>query len=257
MTLSNTPGAPCWIELFTPDPEKSAEFYGRLFGWTVDEPNEEFGGYQQFRHRGEPIAGLMRNDGTMGGPSTWTVYLECPDIEATIAKAQTAGGQVIAGPMQVGPLGHMAVIADPAGAVVGAWQPLEFGGFAARAVVGAPAWFETLSNDYEKSLAFYRDAFDWELSTMSDTPEFRYTTLGENEAAMAGIMDATGLLQGAPSTWQFYIQVADTDATVELALAAGGEQRMPADDSPYGRLALLADPAGVTFAVMGPSSAQE
>ena len=254
MTLSNTPGAPCWIELFTSDPEKSADFYAQLFGWTADEPKEEFGGYQQFHHQGQPIAGLMRNDGTMGGPSTWTVYLESTDIEATAAKAQAAGGQVIAGPMQVGPLGHMAVIADPAGAVVGAWQPLEFGGFAARAEVGAPAWFETLSNDYEKSLAFYRDAFDWELSTMSDTAEFRYTTLGEDEGAMAGIMDAQGFLHGAPSKWQFYIEVPDTDATVEQALAAGGRQLMPADDSPYGRLALLEDPAGVAFAVMGPSN---
>ena len=126
MTLSNTPGAPCWIELFTPDPDKSAAFYGEIFGWTADEPKEEFGGYRQFRHRGEPIAGCMLNDGTSGGPSTWTVYLESTDIEATVAKAEAAGGQVIAGPMQVGPLGHMAVMADPAGAVVGAWQPIDF-----------------------------------------------------------------------------------------------------------------------------------
>jgi predicted enzyme related to lactoylglutathione lyase len=255
MTLSNTPGAPCWIELFTPDAQKSASFYGGLFGWTADEPQEEYGGYMLLRHNGEPVAGCMRNDGTMGGHNAWSVYLESDDIDATVKKAQAAGGQVVMEPVQVGPLGHMAFVVDPAGASVGVWQPLEHQGFAARAEVGAPAWFETLSTDYEKSLAFYRDAFDWELSTMSDTPEFRYTTLGEGEGAMAGIMDAAGFLQGAPSAWQFYIEVADTDATVEQTLAAGGSQVMPADDSPYGRLALLEDPAGVRFAVMGPSAA--
>lgn len=252
MTLSTTPGAPCWIELFTSDPDQATEFYASIFGWTADEPQEEFGGYRIIRRDGEPVAGLMLNDGTMGGPSTWTVYLESPDIDSTVAKATAAGGEVVAGPMQVGPLGHMAVIADPAGAMVGAWQPLEFQGFAARGEVGAPAWFETLSNDYATSTAFYRDAFDWELSTMSDTPEFRYTTLGEGYAAMAGIMDASGFLEGAPSTWQFYIEVADADATVEQALASGGRLVTPADDSPYGRLAVLEDPTGVRFSVMTP-----
>jgi predicted enzyme related to lactoylglutathione lyase len=252
MTLSNTPGAPCWIELFTPDQQAAAAFYGELFGWTADPPEEEYGGYRLFLHDGEPVAGCMSNDGTMG-PNAWSVYLECADIDATVGKVRAAGGQVVAGPMQVGPRGHMAFFVDPAGAAVGAWQPLEHQGFAARAEVGAPAWFETLSTDYEKSVAFYRDAFDWDTHTMSDTAEFRYTTLGEGDAAMAGIMDAAGFLQGAPSRWQFYLQVADTDEIVAKTLAAGGRQVMPADDSPYGRLALLADPAGVEFAVMGPT----
>ena len=74
---------------------------------------------------------------------------------------------------------------------------------------------------------------------------------------MAGVMDATGFLQDSPSRWQFYIQVADTDATVARTLSSGGSQVMPADDSPYGRLALLQDPAGVKFAVMGPPSISE
>ena len=49
-------------------------------------------------------------------------------------------------PMQVGDQGHMAFLADPAGATVGVWQPREHQGFAAaRGAVGAPTWFETLS----------------------------------------------------------------------------------------------------------------
>ena len=38
-------GAPCWIELFTSDHERSRAFYGELFGWTSEEPQEQFGGY--------------------------------------------------------------------------------------------------------------------------------------------------------------------------------------------------------------------
>ena len=256
MSTSTKPGEPCWIELFTPDTDAAAAFYGALFGWTAGEASEEFGGYRMFFHNDQPIAGLMPNDGTMGGPNAWTVYLTTDDAAKTVEKAGAAGGQVVAGPMQVGDLGHMAVLVDSAGAAVGAWQPLEFPGFKVEPGDGVPVWFETLSRDYEKSVGFYTDVFGWEASTMSDTPEFRYTTLGENEEARAGIMDATGFLGDHPSRWQFYVQVPDTDAVVEKATAAGATVVQPAQDSPYGRLALLSDPAGVLFSVMGPAAQQ-
>jgi len=249
MTVSSTPGSPCWIELFTSDQDAATRFYGEVFGWTAGEADEDFGGYLMFFRDGAPVAGCMRNDASSGSPDTWTVYLESPDIEATARKATAAGGQVVVGPLQVADLGHMLAVVDPAGARVGAWQPLEFHGFAVRGEVSAPAWFETLSTSY----AFYTDAFDWDARTMSDTAEFRYTTLGADESATAGIMDARAFLQDAPSVWQFYVEVADTDAAVEKAVAAGATTVSPADDTPYGRLALLEDPVGTRFAVMGPA----
>ena len=247
------PGEPCWIELFTPDTDAAADLYGRLFGWTATEPDEAFGGYRMFLRGDEPIAGLMRNDGTMGGPNAWTVYLSTDDATKTAERSRSAGAQVVAGPMQVGDLGHMAVLVDPAGATVGAWQPLSFTGLTVKPEDGAPVWFETLSNDYEKSVAFYADVFGWETVTMSDTAELRYTTLGKDDDARAGIMDASGFLGEQPSRWQFYVQVPDTDAIVEQAVASGATLVQPAEDTPYGRLAVLADPAGAQFSVMGPN----
>jgi predicted enzyme related to lactoylglutathione lyase len=254
MTTSTRPGEPCWVELFTPDTDAAAAFYGGLFGWTATEPDEQFGGYRMFLHGETPVAGLMGNDGSSGTPSAWSVYLDTDDVATTVDKARSAGATVVAEPMQVGDLGRMAVMVDPTGALVGAWQPLSFPGSGVRAEDGAPAWFETLSHDYAKSVAFYTDVFGWDASTMSDTSEFRYTTLGEGDDARAGIMDASGFLGDQPSRWQFYLQVPDTDATVEQALGAGASLVMPVDDTPYGRLALMADPAGVQFCVMGPSA---
>jgi uncharacterized protein len=248
------PGAPRWIELFTPDTDAAVEFYGGLLGWTATEPDEAFGGYRMFLRDGEPVAGLMRNDGTMGGPNAWTVYLDVDDAAETVERARSAGAEVVAGPMQVGDLGHMAVLVDPAGAPVGAWQPLSFAGLTSGPGRGAPVWFETLSKDYEKSVAFYTEVFRWEATTMSDSPEFRYTTLGKDDEARAGIMDATGFLGDEPSRWQFYVEVADTDATVEQARATGAQLLLPVDDTPYGRIGALLDPAGVRFQVMGPNA---
>jgi predicted enzyme related to lactoylglutathione lyase len=38
-------GAPCWVDLMTSDTERSRTFYCQLFGWTAEDPAEEFGGY--------------------------------------------------------------------------------------------------------------------------------------------------------------------------------------------------------------------
>jgi predicted enzyme related to lactoylglutathione lyase len=248
------PGEPCYIELFTADTEAAAAFYGPLFGWTAGEASEEFGGYRMFLKDGVPVAGLMGNDGTSGGHSTWSVYLTTDDARATVEAATAAGGTVLVEPMQIADLGTMAVLLDPAGAAVGAWQPDTFTGTGVRGEVGGPGWFETLSTDYRRSVDFYRDVFGWDVATMSDTPDFRYSTLGHDQGARAGIMDAAAFLGDEPSRWQFYLEVADTDATVEQATAAGGTLLAPVDDTPYGRVALLADPAGVRFSVMGPNA---
>ena len=40
-----TVGAPCWIDLYSSDTDKATAFYGDLFGWTAQPPEEGFGGY--------------------------------------------------------------------------------------------------------------------------------------------------------------------------------------------------------------------
>ncbi len=69
---STTTGTPCWIDLFTSDPDASRAFYGDLFGWTSDVAGEEYGGYINFLREGAPIAGGMKNDGSTGNPDGGT-----------------------------------------------------------------------------------------------------------------------------------------------------------------------------------------
>ena len=78
-------------------------------------------------------------------------------------------------------------------------------GFGIFGEPGTPAWFELHTRDYDASVAFYRDVFKWDTHTMSDTPEFRYTTLGEGDGQLAGIMDASAFLpEGVPRAWSIY-----------------------------------------------------
>ena len=140
---------------------------------------------------------------------------------------------------------------DAGGAVIGAWQPGLHEGFGIVAEPGAPAWFELHTRDYEGAVTFYRDVFGWETHAMSDTPEFRYTTLYADAAAAAGIMDATNFLpEGVPAHWSVYFGVEDADATAAKAVELGGTLVQGIDDTPFGRLATFADPTGAMFKIV-------
>jgi len=251
-TTTSTTGAPCWIELFTTDPDRAEMFYGDLFGWRAEHLGDDFGGYRIFHGAdGAPVAGCMGNDPSQGMPSSWSIYLCTPDIDETARRATEAGGRLVFGPNPVGEMGRMAVLVDSAGATVCAWQPTSFDTPGIRpGVLGTPAWYETLSRDYAASVDFYTRVFEWDAHTMSDTDEFRYTTHGRDDAAVAGIMDAAEILpDGTPSLWQVYIQVADADATVARAAELGGAVVREPRDTPYGRVAAVSDPSGAVICV--------
>ncbi|MBG0740730.1 VOC family protein [Paeniglutamicibacter antarcticus] len=245
------PGDPCWIDLMTSDPEKSRQFYAGLFGWTFETGDEEtYGGYVTAFVEGAPVAGMMKNDPTSGNPDAWSTYLRVEDIGASAEAVTAAGGQVIMPPMEVPGQGHMAMFTDAGGAVVGAWQFGGHTGFQLKGEPGAPVWHELHTREYARSVKFYQDAFSWDTSVMSDSEDFRYTTLGSGDSSRAGIMDASFYLpDGVPSNWQIYLGVADADAVVETALSLGAQVIHPAEDSPFGRMATLADPTGAVFKI--------
>jgi hypothetical protein len=246
-------GAPCWVDLFTSDPDKSRRFYEQLFGWTSEDAGPDYGGYVNFSKDGVQVAGCMRNDGAEGMPDVWTIYLATDDTQKTADAAAANGGQVYMPPTDVMALGTMAMVGDPGGATIGLWQAKEFGGFGVLAEANAPSWFELHTRDYDASVAFYRNVFRWDTHVQGDMPEFRYTTLGEGDDALAGVMDASGFLpEGVPSHWTVYFGSEDTKATVARVKELGGTLVQGPDDTPYGVLATCADPTGAQFRIVQP-----
>jgi predicted enzyme related to lactoylglutathione lyase len=113
---------------------------------------------------------------------------------------------------------------------------------------GAPVYHQLTTRDYGKALDFYRDVFGWQTETVSDTDEFRYCTALFDGDALLGVMDGTrDLPEGAPSTWSFFLGTEDVDKTVQLVGENGGTVIRDAQDTPYGRLAAVADPTGAGF----------
>lgn len=244
-------GAPCWIDLGTSDPEGARAFYGQLFGWTAEAAGEEYGGYINFSKNGSAVAGCMRNSGDMGFPDAWSVYLASADVQATADAVPAAGGQVVVAPMEVPAQGTMAFFADPGGAMVGAWQPGGHNGFQIFNEPGTPVWFEVLTRDHNATVRFYESVFGWQTDVLSDTPEFRYTTLGKGDDALAGIMDATDYLPAeVPPHWSLIFLVEDTDAGVAKVQELGGTVLREPEDTPYGRVAQVTDTTGAVFSLM-------
>ncbi len=242
------PGTPCWVDLLTSDYEGSSAFYGTLFGWTFSESSDEFGNYVTCSSDGYPVAGMMRQRPDSSMPDVWSTYLATADIDATVAAAQGAGGTALMAPMAVGDVGTMAMLGDPAGGTFGVWQAGTHTGFNKYNEPGSVTWDEYHSKDFATSKSFYGSVFGYGFDMVGDTDEFRYATLTLNGQMVAGMMDSVGFLPAeVPSMWAVYFSVANADEAQDRAAKLGATVLRPAEDTPYGRIADLADATGANF----------
>lgn len=250
---SYEPGTPCWVDLGSPDLDASIGFYSALFGWEVpeNELQEQTGGYRRAAKNGTDVAGMMPLM-QEGQPPVWSSYVSVADAAATAAKVAEAGGSVIAEPMDVLGLGHMAVFADPTGAVFGIWQPGTFVGAGLVNEPGALAWNELNTRDLEASKSFYGAVFGWGFETNDMGEMGKYTTITLGGNPVGGILDMGEREVPAeiPPHWLVYFAVEDTDATIAQAKERGGDVMMGPVDIPVGRFAILTDPHGSAFAVI-------
>ena len=97
-------------QIVADDPAALASFYSRLFGWSVDSDNAL--GYRRLR-TGSIDGGIWPTH--MPGKATLQLFVEVPDVEAHLARAEKLGAKVMV-PRTVLPDGDtMAILLDPAG----------------------------------------------------------------------------------------------------------------------------------------------
>ncbi|QCU79116.1 VOC family protein [Citricoccus sp. SGAir0253] len=248
-------GSPVWIDLTVPDLAAVIPFYEALFGWDFEDYGEPFGHYHMITNGGAHVGGAMAQGPDSTGQAAWSVYLKSEDIDRSLAETAAAGGTVLVPAMPVGDLGRMGVVTTPGGEALGVWQNGTFGGFTLTRTVGSPVWFEVMSLAFDADAEYYRRVWGWEptLLPMEDAPEgtepTRYANDRPGEGATAGLCEAdpAWFPEGTPSYWRAYFIVQDADEAARTVGRLGGSVLDGPMDTPFGRIATVADPAGATF----------
>lgn len=238
---SYAPGTPCWVDVSADDVAASAAFYCSLFGWDATEMPDA-GGYTMLFQDGKSVAAVGVNQG--GGPAVWSTYIATADADETAAKITAAGGTLVVDVTDVMDAGRMAFATDPHGAMFGVWEPASHTG---AQLVNEPCsytWGELSTTDAEAAQAFYTAVFGWEPQAMPGDHFYAIQNIAGNP--VAGLSEADETRAG----WGLYFAVADLDATTAKAEELGGAVLGSPSDTPYGRMAPLADAAGAAFSVI-------
>jgi hypothetical protein len=230
------------------------EFYQGLFGWEFRAGPQQLGPYVRAVVGGQEVAGLGRKADGRQLPVAWLPYLATADADETAAAVRSYGGTVAVGPLDAETAGRMAIVADPHGAPFGLWQDLLVPGLgaAARGRLGAPVWFELVTRETASVVKFYQAVFGYDAESI-EAPGLDYLRLcvdGVPVAGLHGVGDSLPRDRGPH--WRTYFAVEHPDGMARRAGELGGHVVRGPDDSPYGRLATLADPEGAHFSVIRP-----
>ncbi|NMN97227.1 VOC family protein [Antrihabitans stalactiti] len=243
---TTSPGTPCWVESFQPNPRAATEFYGSLFGWTFDEatpmPTGLDGEYFTARLDGRRVAGI--GQAPPSTPAGWVVHVRVDDIAETLARAEHAGGTPLIGPLTAGSDGQFALLADATGVPFCVWQSGDRNG--AEVVDEPNSWAMSSlhTTDLERANAFYGNLFGWELASV---PGAGFAQWRRGDRLVAVVTATDGI--AVPPHWSINFAISDVDDFAARAVTLGGSILMPPTNSPGFRNAVVADPQGGVVAV--------
>jgi predicted enzyme related to lactoylglutathione lyase len=251
-THAKSAGTPTWVDLVSPDPEASRNFYHALFGWAYDIGGPEFGGYATARKGSWNTAGIggQPPGAPANMPAFWQLYFASDDLKNDIARAQQLGAKEVYPSMEVGVFGGMASLADPTGAEFNFWRAGTHVGTQLMDEHGGPAWFELYTPDAKKARDFYTALLGMTADPMPGGLE--YYILKRGDDMHAGIMQIDPAWGNLPPFWSIYFAVDDTDKAVEIVQKNGGQLQGNIEDTPFGRMAAVADPHGANFKLIKP-----
>jgi predicted enzyme related to lactoylglutathione lyase len=245
-----TPGTFCWADLTTTDQEAAKAFYSGLLGWQAqDLPAGEGATYSMMHRDGKRVAAIAPQPPQQreaGAPSVWNSYVSVQSADAAAARAQELGATVHAAPFDVMEAGRMAVLQDPQGAYVMAWEPRATFGAELVNAPGALVWNELASSNLDDSSTFYSQLFGWEIAPFegSAMPYLSIKNAGASNGGMRAVMPP----ESAPH-WLVYFGVEDIDAALAKAQELGGTKVEGPIDIQMAKIAIVQDPQGAFLAL--------
>jgi uncharacterized protein len=242
-TVATRIGKFVWHEQVSEDPTQAQAFYTQLFGWGTEAFKPDELDYTMISSGGQTHGGFSK---AMEGapPPHWLSHVGVENLDETIEKAKSAGGEVAAGPFDMEDVGRMAILKDPQGAFISAYQSLGEGSEAA----GVFVWDELGTTDADGAQRFYEQVFGW--TTKDQGEEYGgYRIFHRGEEQVGGLMKNPD--PSIPAAWTPYVGVDDTDATCAKAKKLGaGVIVEPMDVPNVGRFAILKDPQGAVFGII-------
>lgn len=199
-----------------------------------------------------PAAGLFHS---VDQPPSWLLYLGVRDAAGTATRVAGLGGSVLHGPADVPGHGSFLVATDPTGGVIGFWQPAREEVFPTG--VGAFAWAELNTRDGRAADEFFGALFGYEQRQVGDGETFDYTAWHlDGTPAIGRMRMGAEFPPEVPAHWMVYFGVppeVGTDDAAKKVTELGGTVCIEPFDSPYGRIAVVADGTGATFSLIDQS----
>jgi predicted enzyme related to lactoylglutathione lyase len=242
-TGEHHPGRFVWFDLLSEDPAAAEAFYAGVFGWRFEDSGTA--DYRLIRSGDALIGGVAETDDRESGfsESRWLATLSVDDVDAALARAEAAGGEVLVRPVDVQGRGRLAALRDPSGAVLVLLRTE--GGDPADGVappVGSFLWTDLWTEDAATARRFYGEVVGYQSRTAEVGAEHRYEILGRDGRARAGLVVID--LEGIDANWLPYVRVADVAGAAEQARQRGGTVLLERAD-----LAVLIDPTGAAIGV--------
>ena len=162
-------------------------------------------------------------------------------------RARRAGATLLEEPFDVADAGRLALLTDPRGALLALWEPRGHIGATLVNEVGAMVLNQLNTDDVEASRAFYGEVFGWRIEPVG-TDEQPYWGIHNGEALNGGMMPLPGDTT-VPPHWMTYFTAADLGRAIALVADEGGRVLVPPTAIPSGRIAVVTDPQGASFAM--------
>jgi predicted enzyme related to lactoylglutathione lyase len=115
-----------WFEIYVQDIERAKAFYRSVFATQFTRlenpgqpPGMELWAFPVNENAIGVTGALVKMPGVASGGNSVIVYFMCPDCAATAAKAEQAGGRIHMPKTSIGQYGHIALVIDTEGILIG------------------------------------------------------------------------------------------------------------------------------------------